>query len=335
MKNEVIEVRPYQLMCLICRTGRRNREKYYFEDRLDSLTVKIRENINRPLLLACNCISAYAWQNPGREYDTPEGQEFNDRRDLAVLRDLNMVPGTAQPASDIIRKIFKHIKTCDDICALGKYCTDKWQECKFAEFGNYERGIAAGEKKIIPPCRPAAELASCKQMSAAQLYQKRQLQVRPHHLACIACIVKGRKPCEMEPLDADNACEIADIIQKNPDIPVELVSGPCMVCPPCAGYSPEHNICNAGIGMGLRDEKKDLDALMLLGMKFGDILPGGKLYEKLFTVLDSTKNLCGRGHSAAKVDEWVSCGSDGNDAYLRSRAVKLHIYKKGGHKPLS
>ncbi|MDD5597179.1 MAG: hypothetical protein PHV82_04500 [Victivallaceae bacterium] len=326
MNSKVIEVRPYQLMCLICRSGRQNHEKYYFEDRLESLAVKIRENINRPLLLTCNCVSAYAWQNPGREYDTPEGAEFNDRRDLAILRDLNMVPGTAQPASDIIRKIFKHIKTCDDICSLGKYCTDKWQECKFAGSGNYERAIEAGQAEIIPPCRSKEELALCKKESAAQLYKEKKLQVRPHHLVCIACIVAGREPCGMEVLDADNACEVAAIIQKNPDIPVELVSGPCMVCPPCAGYSPKHNVCNAGTGMGLRDEKKDLDALMLLGMKFGDVLPGGELYKKLFTVLDSTKNLCGRGHSPAKVDEWVSCGAGGSDSYLKSQATKLHIH---------
>ncbi|MDD5596759.1 MAG: hypothetical protein PHV82_02375 [Victivallaceae bacterium] len=325
MNNKVISVRPYQLMCLICRAGRRNREEYYFEDRLEHLALLIRENINRPLLLTCNCVSAYAWQNPGREYDTPEGPEFNDRRDLAILRELNMVPGAAQPASDIIRKFFKHIKTCEDICALGKYCSAVWRECKFAGSGNYERAVEAGEAGIISPCRSADELACCKQASAAQLYKEKKLRIRPHHLVCIACIVAGRKPCEMEVLDVDNACEIADIIQKHPDIPVELVSGPCMVCPPCAGYSPEHNLCNAGIGMGLRDEKKDLDALMLLGMKFGDVLPGGELYRKLFAVLDSTRNLCGRGRSPAKVDEWISCGADSKDSYLKSKAAKLHI----------
>lgn len=325
MNSEIIKVRPYQLMCLICRAGRRNDEKYYFEEKLNELSIKIAENINRPLFITCNCVSAYAWQNPGREYDTPEGLEFNDRRDLAILRELNMIPGTAQPASDVIRKIFEHIKTCDDICARGESCSDKWQECKFAHSGNYEHAIEAGTDSIIPPCRSKDELSLCKKESAAQLYNEKKLQIRPHHLICIACIMAGRKLCDMEPLEADHAYEVMDIIQKNPNIPIELLSGPCMLCPPCAGYSPKYNVCNAGIGMGLRDEKKDLDILMLLGMKFGDIVPGGELYKKLFAVLDSTRNLCGRGHETAKVDEWISGCSDGNESYLKSKVTKLHI----------
>lgn len=325
MKQEALTVRPYQLMCLICRSGRRNSEAYYFESKLDELAAKIAEDINRPLFISCNCISAYAWQNPGRERDTPEGEEYNDRRDLAILRDLNMIPGTAQPASDVIRKFYKHIKNCKDICALGDCRCDKWQQCKFADSGNYERGIEAGERSLLPLERSDEERLCCKKESAAQLYKEKTLKIRPHHLVCTACIINGRKLSEMEPLNADHAYEVADIIQKNPDIAVELVKGPCMLCPPCGGYSPSHNICNASIAMGLRDEKKDLDALLLLGLKFGDTLPGRELYARLFAALDSTKDLCGRGREAAKVDEWISCGAEGNQAYLNSKEVKLHI----------
>lgn len=324
-REKVTEVRPYQLMCLICRTGRRDGQSYFFESKLDELAGIIAGDMNRPLFITCNCVGAYAWQNPGRAYDTPEGQEFNDRRDLAILRDLNMIPGTAQPASDVMRKIYKHIKTGDDICALKDGGGGQWNGCRFAASGNYERGIQAGEGRLLPPCRSDGERRHCKHQSAEQLYRERKLRIRPHHLVCIACIINGRKPNEMEPLEGDNAYEVAEIVQHDPDIPVELVEGPCMLCLPCAGYNPVRHICNAGIAMGLRDGKKDLDFLMLLGLKFGDVLPARTLYRKLFEALSSTKDLCGRGHEAAKVDEWLSCGEDGNESYLSSKAVKLHI----------
>jgi hypothetical protein len=34
-----IKIRPYQVMCLICRLGKENDSKYYFEDELDELQI--------------------------------------------------------------------------------------------------------------------------------------------------------------------------------------------------------------------------------------------------------------------------------------------------------
>jgi len=82
-----IGIRPYQMLCLICRQGCRNEaESYYHESRLDDIHAAVEANSIVPLTLRCNTDTVFRCQNPGREHDTPEGEIYNDLRDLTILQ---------------------------------------------------------------------------------------------------------------------------------------------------------------------------------------------------------------------------------------------------------
>ena len=118
-----------------------------------------------------------------------------------------------------------------------------------------KRGHALGIDAILLP-RGEQEKAESKKVSTATIYQATTLQIRPHHLMCMSCFYGSRmdKPA---PIAADNLFEAIDVIQKTPDIPVTLVAGCCMICPPCSHYEPETKLCLGGRSMALRDQKKE------------------------------------------------------------------------------
>jgi hypothetical protein len=77
--------------------------------------------------------------------------------------------------------------------------------------------------------------------------------------------------------------------------------------------------------MALRDEKKDLDVLQRLGLKYGDTLPARKLYELVFARIPSTRAICAYGDGKVRAPEWSICGDDKDQAYQKARAVNLGI----------
>jgi hypothetical protein len=120
-----------------------------------------------------------------------------------------------------------------------------------------------------------------------------RLQIRPHHLMCMSCFCGGR--AELAPIEEDNLYEAIEIMQRDPQIPVELVRGPCMICPPCHGYDPASGLCTADVGIALRDELKDLDVLQLLGLEYGEVLPAQALMARLYEQILSTQMVCRHG----------------------------------------
>ena len=76
--------------------------------------------------------------------------------------------------------------------------------------------------------------------------------------------------------------EVIEIMRKNPETPVMIVEGPCMLCSPCRSYDPNINKCVGDVGIGLRDELKDLYVLQKLGLKYGDVRTAKELYTLLF-----------------------------------------------------
>lgn len=318
-----LDIRPYQLMCLICRSGCLQQTEYCFPTRLDQLQGEIQKNPALPLTLRCNVDSCYAYQSPGREYDTPEGILFNDRRDLCILQRLGQVPGSTRPAIDIFTGVFSEIRSCHDICGSREDCSQGWPGCTFAETGNYERGIEAGITSVLP-VRSDGEKAEAKCSSCEDIYAAELLEIRPHHLICMACFY-GDGSC-FKPIEEDNLYEVIDRIHQEPTIPVKLIAGPCMICPPCSKYCPETNLCVGGSSMGLRDQKKDLDTLQMLGLEYGDVLPADKLFGMLFERISSTTQVCGNGTGRQTSPEWKICGGpDGNQNYLKARTCNLGI----------
>ena len=318
-----IDVRPYQLMCIVCRLGADETGQYAHGERLDEILTAVRGDPNLPITLRANVDTVYSFQNPGREHDTPEGELFNDKRDLDIIQRLGFAPGDTRPALEMFNRLFKEIPDCDGICGYDRVTSDTWKGCPLAASGNYERGHAEGVSAVIPS-RDAEEKACAKTDSCAQMYEGDELEIRPHHLMCMTCFHGGRE--ELAPIQEDNLFEAIDIIRKNPETPVKLVPGPCMICTPCSKYQPSTNWCIGGIGSGLRDQKKDLDVLQLLGLEYGDILPGREIYQRLFDEISSTRQICGYNDGTVRALEWTVCGGpDGSPSYAKGRAVGLGI----------
>ena len=140
----------------------------------------------------------------------------------------------------------------------------------------------------------------------------------------MACFHGGRT--KLGPIAEDNLFEAIDVMQKSPRIPVRLVQGCCMICPPCSAYEPATNNCVAPSGMSLRDQKKDLDLLRLLNLKYGDVLPADELYRRVFAAVRSTREICGHGDGVMRGFEWTICGGPrGNPGYVKARAAALGL----------
>lgn len=321
MQSPVIH--PYQLLCVICRAGAKAGTAYHHAARLKAIVQAIRANPALPLRLCCNVASDYSFQNPGHGFDTPEGPLYNTRRDLVVLQKLGLVPGDTRPAIELFERVFRKIPTVHCICGSRTGSRIGWKGCRLAISGNYERGHARGIEAVLPGRSHAgkarAKTRSCRDIAGASV-----LHIRPHHLLCMACFHAGRR--SIAPIKEDNLCEAIRAIQRKPMTPVKLVEGPCMICPPCSRYHAASNRCIGGNGMGLRDEKKDLDLLQMLDLSYGDIVPARDLYRMVFDRIRSTRQVCGHGNGKVTGYEWSVCGGPlGSQGYRKARAVAMFI----------
>lgn len=320
---DILEVRPYQLMCIVCRIGEGQTEDLG-DARLNEILAAVREDLMVPIRVCLNTESVYGYQNPGHAEDTSEGELFNAKRDLDIIQKLGLVPGDTRPAIDMFERLLLNVPTAKGVCGYETLTGDTWQGCPRAANGNYEKGHALGIKAVIPP-RDEKEKTEFKRTSVAGIYQAKTLQIRPHHLMCMSCFYGARME-KFAPIKEDNLFEAIDAIHKNPDIPVTLVAGCCMICPPCSHYDPKTNFCFGGRSMALRDQKKDLDVLQKLGLKYGDTLPARKLYELLYERIPSTRDICGYGDGEERAPEWSICGDpEGKETYRKARAAKLGI----------
>ena len=321
-----IDIRPYQALCLVCLRGRCDEgEAYCHEARLDEIRAAVGADPAVPLTLRCNTDTVFRYQNPGRDYDTPEGEMYNDLRDLTVLQRIGAVPGSTLPAIDLFGCIVDAIPTVQGVCGYPGDEAAGWPRCRFADSGNYERGLAMGIGSVVA-VRTADEKQEVKSESADACERAERLRIRPHHLMCMTCFHGGRSGEALAAIEEDNLCECIRAMQRNPGIPVELVRGPCMICPPCSAYHAASNLCVGGKSMGLRDQKKDLDVLRVLGRRYGDIVPAGELLQDLYAAVENTTEICGYGDGVERSGEWRVCGGPtGKDSYVRARQVGLGV----------
>jgi hypothetical protein len=310
-----LDVRPYELMHIVSRIGKGWQDDLG-DERLTSILRAVRQNPAMPITLRCNVTTAYAYQNPGHTRDMPAGELFNVRSDLRILQRMGLVPGDTRPAIELFRRLLENVETAKGILWFDEVTSDVWAG-EPRERGHYESGRALGLEAIIPS-RSADEMACAKRTSTRAMYEADLLKIRPHHLMCMSCFYGGHEV--LEPIEEDNLFEAIDIVQRNPEIPIELVCGPCMICPPCHGYDPATGQCIAGIGMALRDELKDLDVLQRLGLTYGDVLPARELFARLYERIPSTRLICGHGDGIYRGPEWRVCGGpDGDPRYVKAR----------------
>ena len=112
-------------------------------------------------------------------------------------------------------------------------------------------------------------------------------------------------------------------------MPIELVPGPCMICPPCKGYDPDSGLCDASFAMGLRDQKKDLDTLQLLGLDYGAVLPAWQLLQLLYERIPEQQKVCAFNYGRQTQEAWSICRSaqvpPQESRYSRAAAENLGV----------
>jgi len=317
----VIDLRPYQLIEIVAAAGAGRDD--FGSDRLNAAVAAMRRQAYVPIRLRANVSSIYAFQNPGHDEDTAGGAAFNTKRDLDVLQRLGLTPGVVMPAIDLIDLLITKIPSADIITGYGRGGSRDWPTSPETA-ADYDRGVEKGLGGVFR-LRDEEEMARVKQESAQAVYDAKKLRLRPHHVMCMTCFYGGHVD-NMAPIEEDNLYEAIIAIQRNPDIPITLIQGPCVICPPCHFYDPEANLCYLHIGIGLRDEKKDLDVLQLLGLQYGDTLPAREYLRLLYERIPSTKLICGQVDGIERSPSWRICdGPEGSERYRIGRAAGMGV----------
>ena len=313
-------IRPYQLLCLVCSLGEEDAARR--DERVEGIKQAVREHPDVPTTLHCNAGDVYAHQDPGTSDDTPEGADYNRKRDLEILQRMNWPPGITLPARTAFTCLIKTITSVTGICAYDAVTSASWQGCPKAGCGNYERGREKGIAAIIP-ARSEEEMAGEKVASLEALYSAREVTVRPHILLCAVCQYGGgRRP----PFKPDNLPEFLQmILGDRPDVPVKMArQADWMMCAPCPARAPELNACVNVLGSGgLSNEKRDLDLLQKLGLQFGSVMKARELYRLIFERIPTTQDICRRDGSLSPSVWWDGCGesncAQGNVNYEKGR----------------
>jgi hypothetical protein len=321
-----IDVRPHQLMLIVSQLGAGCTDDLG-DPELTEILRTARANPSLPLTLRCPTDTNYDYQNIEDRYKDTAEELFYIRADLRIIQRMGMVPGATRPAIEIFNRLITGVTTALGILYFDEVTSDTWKGLG-KENCHYDEGRALGVRAIVHTRDPEDE-ARYKVSSTKLMYDGEKLLIRPHHLMCMSCFFGSRKFAPPEKnlpyavIPEDNLYEAIDIINKNPDIPIELVSGTCMICPPCYNYDTKTKRCACPTGMAVRDELKDLDVLQLLGMKYGDIMGAKELYTLLYEKVGSTRKICGHGDGVVRSPEFSICPTTKEPAYDTAKATGL------------
>lgn len=288
-EHGVRSVRPYQLACLFCRAG--SEALHPTQEGVAELAAAIREHPELPLMLRANVGDMYAYQDPGTAEDTPEGVDFNRKRDVDFLQWLDLAPGSILPARVVLRRLLMRVPSVRGICGYEGATSPDWQGCSKAFSGDYERGHALGIEALIPP-RPDDEMAADKACSMAALEAAEVVPIRPHIVVCAVCQYGGgTRP----PYAPDNLPELVQMAIK-PDcrLKLKLVTGAdWAMCAPCPYRSAAGNCVTGTLSCGgLYNEVKDVNVLKALGLTYGTVMDARALFRLILERLPTTDGVC-------------------------------------------
>jgi hypothetical protein len=242
------------------------------------------------------------------------------RRDLEVCRVLGILPGTVLPAYHAYKALFERQPTLEGICRTGSRPSADWPECRHARKGHYER--IAGEPRanlnkqhllgerlaghglwaMIRPRTRRAMLCAKQRSARFILGEAGRLYIRPCHCLCILC--NTVEDPEREPLAEDNLVELFRRMRREPDIPVTLSEGCCMVCDPCNVYHRGEHLCYHAHP---KNSLRDLMILERLGLEPGATLPARELYRRIYERIGSLKEICGWRDGTNTAPWWAPC----------------------------
>ena len=320
-----LTLRPYQALCAVCSLGGEGSGPK--DERLAEILEAVRESPDMPITLRCNVGDVFLYQDPGTEDDTPEGAEYNRRRDLDILLRLNLVPGVTVTARILFNRLLDRITTVAGICGYDTVTADAWRGCPKANSGCYERAREKGIAAIIPP-RAEDELASEKEASLEAMYEAKATGIasRPHILVCAVCqFGGGTRP----PFKPDNLPELIALIREEPDTLITMAEcADWMMCGPCPSRAPELEACvNVKGAGGLTNQLRDLRTLQKLGLTYGATMNARELYRLIFEKIPSTVDIC-RLDSPSPSVWWDGCGAStsNNENYAKGREMLMREF---------
>lgn len=320
----VMTLRPYQLLCAVCSLG--DDKPGTADEKIQHILASVRKTPDMPIALRCNAGDVLVYQDCGTADDTPEGAEYNVKRDLDILHKLNLVPGCVLPARIIFNRVLERIETVSGICGYRSLTSDAWKGCPKADSGNYEKGREKGIEAIIP-ARDEGEMKRDKKESIEAMHNAESISVRPHILLCAVCQYGGgTRP----PYPEDNLPELVQLMLKDPNVLITMA--PCadwMMCAPCPARVPALNGCvnNRGSG-GLPNQLRDLRVLQKLGLTYGSTLKARDLYKRIFTRISGTLEICRIEHSQPSV-WWSGCGAATTNSENYEKGKKLLMAELG------
>ena len=313
-------LRPYRLLCAVCSLGEGDPKAS--NERAEDILASVRRAPDTPITLRCNAGDVFAYQHPGTADDTPEGTEFNMRRDIEILHKLNLFPGCTLPARIIFHRVLETIDDVLGICGYSSVTSDSWKGCLKANSGNYRKGREKGIEAIVPP-RDKEEMKKEKAESLEAMYRAEAISVRPHILLCAVCQYGGgTRP----PFPPDNLPELIELILKEPDTLITVAPhADWMMCAPCPDRAPGLNGCvtNKGSG-GLPNQMRDLRVLQKLGLTYGHTLKARDLYRLILERIPGTFEICRLEHSKPSV-WWTGCGAatTNSESYDKGRKMLM------------
>ena len=321
-----VTARPYQLLCAVCSIGQG--VDHPEDDKVSRLLQAVKADPDVPVTVTCNIGSLFAFQDPGTEDDTPEGTDYNQKRDLDILHKLDLTPGVTLPARILFARVLDRIPTVSGICGYDTVTSDTWQGCPKAKSGYYEKGHAAGITAIIPP-RDEQEMQQEKERSIAALRAAKEINMRPHLLICAVCQYgKGIRP----PFAEDNLPEFLDIVfNENPDIMMTMVPGAdWMMCASCPSRIPDRNACVTGRNFagGLYNQIKDLNVLQALGLTYGTKIKARDFYQLALERIPTVEWVCALDNADLLPHSiwWNAC--DARKPQTQYQKGREHLLKK-------
>ena len=267
------------------------------------------------------------------DYERREADHDSRRKDMEVCRRLGIVPGSTMGAFTAYSILLGRAPALDGICRTGSRPSRDWPQCPCAGKGYYEkiaqeprRGLAEqtreGEqmdgKGIWALLRPRSrqDMLRAKRESARYILEEADhLYIRPNHLLCILCTAGVD-----EPLIQDNLVELRQRMEQEPDIPVTLIEGCCMVCDSCNIYHEGEHLC---YGTHIKNQLRDLRMLEILGLRPGGTLPARELYALVYERIGALRDVCAWGDELNTAPFWAPCGGWQTDAYEKARAARL------------
>ena len=337
---EPYEVQAHHLLCAVCVRGG-CQTPLAPKDRLDALleliwkypylALKITADVDITRNHYLN-LYAHAGKQAADASEIPPTDHVARRKDLQVVRYLGIAPNTVLPAYLAYSILFDRLPSLMGICRTDSKPSESWPECPHARSGYYERIArfpkvkAAEEAKkgeeldgkglwaIIRP-RTREDVAEAKQASARNILEEaKRLYIRPAHLLCILCTARHQ-----EPLPQDNLVELRQRMETDPDIPVTLVEGCCMVCDPCSIYHAGENLCYRA---HIKNSLRDLIMFEKLGLKPGDTMPAQSLYGLVYERIEHLQEVCSWGDGLNTAPFWSPCGDDLTKPDKRYQALR-------------